>query len=755
MVYPKRTLVALASPVALACTLLSSPVVAESKATTAIMEEVLVTARKRSQAEALQDVPVAVTAFSDEQLKVLGFNSVLDISFAIPNVSLEELGTYRGISSFSVRGLSSTSSIISIDPAVATFVDGVYLPSNSGTVLDSFDLEAVEVLRGPQGTLFGRNVTGGAVLVRSKRPSQEMDAEFISRAETGGENPIYTLGIAAGGPLSDTVSARISAYYKDDQGYFKNSALEADPTLAVPSVLGAYDNWQIRTSLLWEPSENASLWLKYEHLELDGAPPPSQNQANFFGTDDDRVSLNFPGGAGYEVDSVVAELNWLFNLGTLTNITGFRQQESFGSTDLDGTRFTRFHAATADETDLFSNELRFAGSSGDEKLDFTFGVFYYESELRYVEQRHIFGGAFFAEGGGDQETSSIAIFTENEYHFNDQWSALFGLRYSDEEKDIDFSEVAGSNCEGVTSFPITSLPNCVVTSSDSESWQTLGGKLGLLYRLNDEVQFYSHFTRGFRSGGFNVRDTVPDGTNPPAYDEEEMNVFELGVKADLLENRLRTNLAFFINDAKDLQRDISLPGGAAGVQQTTANTADATITGLEFEGQWLAAENLLLTLGFGYLDFQYDNVIYDLNNDGLVNKADEGQDFPRLAQWTAHSSITYDIPLESGNISARLSYDYRDDVVFTDSNFTPILDISMVNARLAYQFSDDRYEIALYGKNLLDEYRVLGSSAAPAAITGPDPFFGATDLSRSLGGGGTFSPLATGRQIGIEFSASL
>ena len=731
--------------------------VAAQGATDVLIEEVLVTARKRARAEELQSVPVAVTAYNDQQLKALGFNSLLDISFSIPNVSLDEIGTGRGVASFSIRGLSATSSIPSIDPAVATFIDGIYLPTNAGTVLDMFDVETIEVLRGPQGTLFGRNVTGGAVLVRSKRPSQEFSTEALVRYEDGGEEPTYTTGIAVQGGLTESLSARLSMYYRDDGGYFENRANEADPTLNVKDTVGDNYNWFIRPSILWEPTDTFSIWAKYEHMEAEGEQPPPQNQSNFFGRKDDGLSYNFVNEGSYEVDFLTVEMNWDIGPGTLTNLTGWREQDSTGGNDIDATRFERFSSGGFTQSDMWSNELRYAGTTENGKLDFTVGVFYYEADLEYVEQRNVFGGVVFAEGGGKQETESIAVFTENEFYFTDQLSAVFGIRYSKEEKDAAFTEIAGPACDGPDSFPLSYLPTCDRSSFDDDEWETVGGKLGINYRLNDDALLYAHFTRGFRSGGFNMRDTVADGTNQESYDEEEMDVLEIGIKADWLDGRLRTNAAIFHNWAEDLQRDVNTanPNAPGGVQQNTANTADGDIFGIEFEGTWLITENLLLTAGFGHLDFEYTEVLFDLNGDGIVDDADKDQEFPRLAEWTAHASITWDVPLDFGYLSTRVSYDYRDDVFFTDSNTTPILGPDMLSARIALNWGDGRYEVAAFGRNLLDHTVASGSSEIAASVSAPDPFFGVSSLGEDLDPAGTFSPINPGRIIGLEFSVEL
>jgi len=731
----------------------------EQGATNVVIEEVLVTARKRAEAERAQDVPLSVSAFNSNQLELLGFNNIQDLSFAVPNVSLEESGTQRGIATFSIRGLSSTSSIISIDPAVALFVDGFYLPTNVGSVSDTFDIETVEVLRGPQGTLFGKNVTGGAVNIRSKRPSQEFDAEGFARYEGGGENPTYVFGGAIQGGLSDNLSGRLAVYYSEDDGYFENSAFKADPSLAsvgVPDDLGATETELIRGSLLWDISDNASFWVKYETMEQDGRPSPSQNQANFHGKDEDRVSLNYEPDVSLEYETLLTELNWDIGPGRLTNILGWREQDSNAGTDIDSTRFTRFHTGGAIEADNWSNELRYSGTVSDGALDFTVGVYYYEAELTMLEQRSIFGGVVYAEGGGHQDSESWAIFTENEYHVNDELSLLFGLRYSDEEKDVFYTEINGPNCGGPSTFPATRLYDCVISSTDSDDWQTLGGKVGFRYRLNNDVHAYGHFTRGFRSGGFNLRDSQTDGQNPPPYDEEELDAIELGLKGDYFDGKVRANLAVFHSKIDGLLRDVTIPGGPLGAVQTTANTADTTIQGVEIEGHWLITENLVFTGAIGYLDFEYDKVVFDLNGDGVVDDLDKKLEFPRAAPWTASASLTYDKQLSFGRLSARIGYNYRDEVFYTDSNATRLEELDIVNARIGLSFGDGRFEVVAFGENLLDQTRPMASNSVGAPINTPDPFFGLSDIADELGPGvGTFTPLAKGRVIGVEFKARL
>ncbi len=717
-----------------------------------LQEQITITARK--QEEQAQDVPVAVTAFDSDQLQAAGFNSLLDLSFSIPNASLDEVGTGRGIASFAIRGLSATSSIPSIDPAVATFIDGIYLATNAGTVLDQFDVEAVEVLRGPQGTLFGRNVTGGAVLIRTKRPSQEFQIESTLRIETG---PDYTIGIAGQGGITETLSLRIAMYYNNDRGYFENLGVQIDPTInGGDSRAGANTTWFFRPSLLWEPTPSLSFWLKYEHLEQQGQQPPPQNQANFFGTTDDRVAFDFVAEGRYDVDAITFETNWDVGPGTLTNLFGYRIYRSNGGNDIDATTESRFHSGAFTGTDTFSNEIRYAGALFGDFLDFTVGVFAYYSELDYTEQRFLLGGAAFQEGGGIQDTRAIALFTENQLHFTDRLTGILGLRYSIEDKEVDFSEVSGGtdgdgNCEGIASFPLTFNPDCTITSTDEDTWYTFGFKVGAEYAVTNSAITYAQFTRGFRSGGFNLRDTVVDGTNQDSYDEEELDVFEIGLKADWLDGRLRTNGALFRGFIEGVQRDVNVPTpSGGGVTQTTANTGDAVIKGGEFEGQFLVLDTLLLTAQFGYVDFDYDQIFIDISGDDVVTEADFALEFPRAAEFTYGGSITYDYDIGMGYLTTRVSYDHRDPTFFTDNNLTPLLGADILSARMSYTF-ESGMNVAIFGRNMLNNIVAAGSTAIAAPFGLPDPNFPTQQL---FGGTGTFSPLQEGRVWGLEINVT-
>ena len=739
---------------------------AQTRASSAIIDEVTVTARKRASVEQAQEIPVAVTALGEDQLRALSFNEFSDISFAIPNTSLDEIGTSRGSASFAIRGLSATSSIVTIDPAVATFVDGIYLPANAGTVLDTFDLEAIEILRGPQGTLFGRNVTGGAVAVRTKRPSQETEQEGFYRYEAGGNNPTHVLGAAMQTSFSDTLSFRLAAYHNDDQGWFTNEAVKLDPSInGGDDAAGANQTTFIRPSLLWEPSDDLSLWLKLERLEQKGQQPPPQNNGNFFGKTDDRVSYDFLTPGFIDVDSATLELNWDVGRGRLTNLFGIRELNSSAGNDIDATRFQRFDSRGALEIESWQNELRYAGSIN--QLDFTVGTFLYRSDIKNYEARNLFFGNYtttthprdglmlWREGGGDQRTEAWAVFTENQFNLDNDIAILFGLRYSDEKKDVIFTEVAaGDLCGGrAANNNPTRVPNCRPTSTDSDSWDNIGGKLGVQYTPVDGRLYYAQFTRGYRSGGFNVRDTKVDGENAPSYDEEQLDSLEFGMKADWMNGNLRTNVALFINQAEGLQRDVNVPDpNGAGVIQSTANTADADLNGYEVEVYYQPMTDLLLSASLGYVDAEYTDVFFDLNGDGVVDGKDESQTLPRVPEYTYSLGLTYDYDVPMGLLTTRFTYDHRDEAFFTDANTTPLNEADIYSVRVSLQIMDGQVEISAFGKNL--DNNIVQGGSSDISTNHPDASFPTTALGRQLadGGssGGTFSPLAKGETYGIE-----
>lgn len=715
-----------------------------SGAASALLEEITVTARKREELQ--QTVPVSITAYSADQLEALKIRDLKDLSVGMPNVVLEDIGTFRSVANFSIRGLGINSSIPSIDPTVGVFVDGVYMGQNLGLVIDMFDIASIEVLRGPQGTLFGRNVTGGAVLINTKRPSASLETSF--RAALDG-NPNGDGGMAKylmasiSGPLGDTVGGRLSVYQSDDDGYFVNSFDGSDH--------GANSTTIIRPVLTWDPTEKTSFIFRWEHTESDGDGPSGQSHTNGLGIpaayanfdrDSFDLSIDEPGFYDFENDLVTlqADFDIDFGNGTITNIFGWKDYTSTALSDIDSQPVWMFHAPAWSDQEQMSNELRYVGNFGDTNL--TTGVFWFTNEINYHERRNLLGiatggvaPALTQDGGGDYEVDSVAWFGEVDYPVSDNVTISAGLRYTDEEKSANIASLVfnvNSPCNVV-------FGTCNFDFTDQERWNAWSGKLGFNYDIDDRKRIYGSYSRSQRSGGYNLRNTAADTVNlgPGPFDEEVVDNFEIGYKSEFAGGG-RFNAAIFYLEIDDMQREVNLSDPLTGVVQVIKNTADAEIFGFELDGLFAVGDNTVLTASVGHNDPEYTSIIFDLTGDGLINDADLALKPPRAPEWTYSVGLTHDIQLANGSsMSLRGNYAYVDDTFYTDSNLGFLLDRSNLTAGLDWFSADGSWTLSLYGRNLLDEVGHGGDTQLPATL-------GGVPL------GGTFSPLVKGAVVGIE-----
>ncbi len=711
-------------------------------ATSILLEELVVTARKRE--ESIMDVPIAVSAYNADQLEILKVRDIQSLSVGLPNVAFDDIGTTRGIANFSIRGLGVNSSIPSIDPTVGTFIDGVYLGTNNGVIFDVFDLGGIEVLRGPQGTLFGRNVTGGAVLLTSKKPSEEFEGKIKAAIEGGGEDTNQYFMGSVGGPVSDTLSAKISFYTNQDGGYFLN---QFDG-----QALGEQDTVSIRPMVVWSPNDRLSITAIYDYFDSEGDGPASQSHENGFGisnsaADFDRNSLDFSidnrGFLSTRSDFFRTISEYDLGNGTITNVFGYREMDQVGSLDVDATPLDLFNSLTALNTEQISNELRYAGDLND-RAKITTGLYYFKNELDYNENRRLLGlvappGVFglTQDGGGEYEVRTLGAFASLDYSLSDRTVLNLGLRYTDEEKSANIASLIrniNSPCSVVDG-------TCPFDFQDSESWSNLSPKIGFTHSLGDNSLVYGNWTRGFRSGGYNLRNTALDTVNlgPGPFDEETVENIEFGYKTTF-SNGGRLTAAVFYNQIDDLQREINLADPISGVVQVIRNTADATISGIELDALMPLSDTLLLNASIGYIDPEYDTVRFDLNGDGAINAADLALDLPRAAELTYAIGLTLDTAIGTwGTATSRISYAYRDESAYTDNNRGFINEQGILDIGIDLRSDDGRWELGLYGKNLQDEVKHGGDTQLPSLL-GPIPL------------GGTFSPLAKGRIYGAEIT---
>lgn len=718
-----------------------------TSATEALQQDIVVTARKRGFEQA-QKVPAAITAFGDAQIQALNVRDLKSLTATMPNVQLDGIGTAKGTANFTIRGLGINTSVPSIDPTVGVFVNGVYLGITSGVVMDDYDLEAIEVLRGPQGVLFGRNVTGGAVLIRTKRPTNELTGTFRAGVETGAN---VTTDAAISGPLAkDVLSARLAVYYSHDDGWFNN---EFDD-----SHLGKSRFINIRPSILFTPNADVEVIARYEHGEGRGDGGVFQNEA-IFPRGSFRTQSNEGGGFfRSRWNQVTGELNWKvpFGNGTITAIGGWREFRGRDKVDVDGTTMTTFNLDLLTDQNQRSAELRYAGTFGDFAV--TVGGFYFNQHIFYLEGRttrfNLAAPVAFRVGGGTSINESYAGFGSVDWHVTSTITLNAGARVNRETKKSNLSRVRAATDslggapgndlqgEGMIGGDLDAHTINISDPNINQKWNDVSPKVGFQWQPSDITNVYGYWAKGFRSGGLNIRHTGL-GAPPTTFDSESQYAYELGWKQDLFDRKVRLNLALFRSKIKGIQRDSNIPDSVLGNVQIIKNAGNARVQGFEGEARLAVARGLLLSGQFGYTDGKYTKLTADLNGNGQIGEpADFALKLPRLAPWTYGGSVVYDLPLlAETNVSARVSYNHRDGSFYTVNNTTVLRSVEMVDASLALTPASRRWSVSVYGNNLLDRATWDSQSSFPNV-----PALG----GNGTGGGIAFNALNRGRVIGVN-----
>lgn len=715
----KRQGTLLLASVGFAVAMVAAPALAQQSADQAVahndegLTDIVVTATKRGAAQNVQSVPIAITAFGVNDLDSIHARSIASVSYSVPNASFESPGTTPGYANFTIRGLGINSSIPSIDPTVGVFVDGVYLGVSAGVLFDTFDLEGVEILRGPQGLLFGRNVTGGAVLLRTTTPSNRFRLDARASLSTGLEK---RASISASGPLAgDVLSGKLAVYYNHDDGWFKNDFDGKQ--------IGGSETLIVRPALRFQPNSGLDLVLRYEHGRIRGDGPASSNHG-LFPRDSFGVNQNYAGFIKADWDQGISELNidTGFGDGKITNIAAIRALDNDAGSDIDASPQTVLHARNKIKQWQFSNELRYAGTFG--RFDVTTGLFYFYQDLQYGERRSLLNDTLVVSGGGRQKQNTGGVFASVDWHVTDKLTLSVGARYSAEEKAVTVRSIGVGGCD------LDSL-SCSFNFTDKHSWDGFTPRVGVQFKPNDGTMVYASFAQGFRSGGYNFRNLNPN-VQPGPFDQERQNAYEIGLKQEF--GRVaRVNLAGFYNKVNGTQREFQAPFPPYGNFQIITNAADISIKGIEGEVLFKLLRGLTVAGQFGYSKGEYRKIIFDLNADGVINQADYALKLPRLAPWSYGGSITYATKVVDGyEAEARIGANHRDASFFNDQNTGLLRAATMVDANLA--ITHGRMRVSVYGNNLLNE--------ATFAIESPLPFFP----------GSTFSPLNKGRTVGVELS---
>ena len=735
-----------------------------------VLQAVTVSATKAQDVENVQTIPVSVTAFNEDTLDALKVRDLQSLSYSTPNVALDDVGTSRGTANFAIRGLGVNSSIPSIDPAVGVFIDGVYMGINSALVLDLFDLDSVEVLRGPQGLLFGRNTTGGAVLVNTGNPTSDFRAKGRFAIEgpvdsgRGGPNT-YVQGVVSGPLIEGVLNGKIGVYYNGDEGYFKN--------LYNGENHGEAQTYIVRGALEWFLNDSTTMLAKVQYSDGRSDGPSGQNRG-LFERDTFDLSINNPGFGESESLFIThqTDIDIDFGNGTITNIFGYRDMDNATNGDIDSTPLTLFHSNTELTAEQWSNELRYAGSF--ENYDITTGVYFFNQEVAYTEDRTIPASTplpFF--GGGYQDHTVMGAFGQVDYNFTENFTGIFGLRWSKEDKDAGITYIRPRPaCSVVDMTCPTSGTNPYIPGEsngfeDGDSWTSWTPRLGFQYFYGDATQFYGNYTKGFRSGGHNFRITnatafenlFPPGM-PRAFDQEEVDSYEVGVKWENEDGRAQVNAAVFLTEIADMQREVNLSDPTAGVVQNIINTADAEIMGVEIEGRYAFTDNFLVTANIGLIDAEYTEVLFDISGDGMVDNADLNLALPRVPEATYGIGFIHDLDLgDYGSVTSRANFQHRDEFAYTDNNFGWIQEVDSLSANITWNTPRDGLSVSVYGNNLLDEVSAGNDTQLPFGGNVSALVPGSSNLSTGVNtpfgaypAAGTLSPLKKGRVLGIELT---
>ena len=739
----RKVLIRTASVLAIAGACGSGAAFAESG-----IDEIVVVSQKRAAAVNVQNVAGAVTAFDSNAIENAFADNLTDLGRLAPNVQLNQAGTFSGFANFFIRGIGISNTIRTVDPAVGVFVDGVYIGYGPTSVLDTLDVAAVEILRGPQGTLFGKNVTGGAVTVQTRRPEFEFGGNVA--ATLGAFDRIDVQGAINVPIVDDTLAARVAFMTRNSDGFFDNRELDTTKS--------DIDVTVIRPSLRWTPTDNLDISLIAELYRDQGDSSSSQNQDSrinprLLGADrtptpaivqrifgytppDDKYEIfhNLEGYVDAEAKSLILDANYDLGHGVATLVTGYREVRYDTSTDFDGSPFTVFHFPdNREDQNQFSAELRYASTFSD-VVEFTVGLFYFTQEMEIGERREFFAGGTAEDptiarsaGLAVTDDQSYAVFGEGSVAVTDSLSLIAGGRYTYEEKEITlcpFTPVI---------FDSLSFSDCPSVLNDSESWGSFSPKLGVNWQATDDILAYAFWTRGFRSGSFNARAGVAEALGP--VDEEEVSTYELGLKTQLFENRLRFNLAGYLSDYENIQRTISdtvLINGLPQVLQIPRNAAAAQIWGFEAEGSALLFEGFRFDASVGYTNASYDEFSgIDANRDGIFDPETDDPlaaelEFERVPEWQYTVAASYETALgDLGFLNFRTSYQWVDSQ-FVDTLNSPSLQLDaygLLDASISYTDPSQRYEVSVFGRNLNDaEFHDFGfDGGTHRAVWGGQP----------------------------------
>lgn len=686
------------------------------------IEEIVVTAQKR--AENLQDVPVSVTALTSDALAARGVNNVLALNNLAPGMRISAADAAANPKIY-IRGVGLSDFNPNASSGVGVYVDGVYIGSPLAQMAGFFDLAQVEVLRGPQGTLYGRNTNGGAINITTKRPSQTFGAD--ASLEYGSFNAV-TADLGVGGPIvADKLAFRAAAQYVKDDGYTHNRVTGHD--------LNAADHWAGRLSLLYTPSEDFELLTQVNRYVNRGDATAPAHRALFPATaaatgpdgfcaagayasgqcadllgyaDTDNntraVDANLEGKDKVDLFGASSQATWRLGGVSLVSVTAWQwaHRNDLENTDASPLRMVEINYRSRQHQ--FTQELRLQSDNASARFNWVLGAYYMDEKVRDNTRQDVLRdlrplfmtpdnptGLSLENSVGTfgypytQKTKGYAIFGQADYKLTDRLTGTVGLRWSADDKHMNYQSQAE---DGLI---------VILTSKQSKTFSAVSGRLGLRYELSDDANVYATYNRGYKSGGFFGGLATTAGEMEP-YDNETLDAYELGMKSEFFDRRVRLNVSGFYYDYKNQQ--VFAQALRNGITVLVLdNAANSKVYGGEAEITARPIQPLTLTAGVSLLHAKYGDYFT------------EGKDFtgnwlPQSPKMTFNAAATWVAPLENGaSIVANVDANYSSKVYFDNSNADRLSQdaVWVAGAQLSWRSPDQKIEAGAFARNLFDK----------------------------------------------------
>lgn len=748
-----------------------------------MLEEVVVTAQKR--VESLQDVPISISAMSGEKVENDGITNLEELTLYIPNVNISQGQAQPNLY---IRGVGSGTNV-GFEQSVGMYIDGVYSGRGAlAAVPLTLDLQRVEVLKGPQGILFGKNTIGGAINITTNKPSFENEGMVEGLYSDDQNEQQYTVMLNGG--ITDTVAGRLAVRYDSMDGWWDNRLLETQG----PNT----DNWYGRGSLLFDVSQKMEVIAKYEYGDFQTRDKAlvvyqSDQPRNIFGDnvfpiidDRDEAAFDLGDNADYRTDLGAVTVNWDIDFATFTSITAYSAYERKTQTDSDFAATPGLHRTLDEKYEQYSQELRLV-SPGGETIDWITGAYFEYAEL---DVSRLNTALDFAQSGPlsvpplvylpgttpqptkfDQETDALGIFGQGTYNLTDTVRVTAGLRYNDEKKKLDKRAVGelGARFGPSTILRANPTTGAIISDLRSHEWNGLERdkdkwtwSLNSQWDATDNAMLYASVSTGFKSGGFDeaysnagsvIRlsdnfvtgepngETIP-GADPSilTYNDETVVAYEVGAKMSMLDGAAELNVALFRSEYDDLQTS-ALIGDVFRV----GNAGSAVTQGVEVDGRWAITDRLTLGGSVAYLDASYDDFkngpctvpqeTDPENNPGCVDGAQDLTDEDMLfaPEWSSNLNAQYIYPFDNGlELMTSVDMNYSDDY-YSAQDLDPNTrhdDYVLWNARIALSGDNGNWSVALLGKNLSDEKTSAWNNDVP--LSASNSYFAVPQRPRSV-----------------------